>query len=287
MLAQSYPHFEWILVNDGSTDETEAIIHEYNDKRIRYYIQENKGQCAASNFGLSVANGEYIKFFDADDLMNVNHIESLVGYVKDDDTLISCAWGRFYNNDFSSFNLEKEDVSKSLSSFEWLKTALNQRHDMMPGWLWLIPKKLLLKSGAWNPKYTLNNDFEFSVRLLLAAKQVVFCESAIIYYRTNIGSLSTELNKEKLQNAIESNLLAISYILKRENTDYTRLLCANRLQNWAYIVYPIYPDLFRHLKENILKLGGSNIKLEGGLKVKLFCLIFGWKITKRLVLYTR
>ena len=51
-------------------------------------------------------------------------------------------------------------VWKDLESFEWIKTALTQRHDMMGVCLWLIPKEIIVKSGGWDETLTFNNDFE-------------------------------------------------------------------------------------------------------------------------------
>ena len=51
ILAQTYTNFEFIIVDDGSTDNTAQIIHSYNDKRIKYIFQENKGPASAYNTG--------------------------------------------------------------------------------------------------------------------------------------------------------------------------------------------------------------------------------------------
>ena len=283
VLSQTYSNFEWIIINDGSTDNTSEIIKSYFDERIKYFYQDNMGQSAASNRGIRETSGEFIKFLDADDIINETHLEELISLADDDSTLVSCGWGRFYNDDLKSFSLEWEDVSRSMDSFEWIKTALSQRHDMMPGWLWLIPKKLMDKVGGWDERFALNNDFEFSVRLLMASKQVVFSPNAIVYYRTNTNTLSTTIYEDSLCNAIESNLLGIGYILERENTVFTRRICANRLQEWAFIAFPSYPKLYRQLKSEIKTLGGSNLKIEGGWKKRVVCFIFGWKLAKKLM----
>src|SRR4051794_13726774 len=68
ILNQSFKDFEFIIINDGSTDETESIIQSFSDSRIILVTQENKGVAAALNSGLSIAKSNYIARFDADDI---------------------------------------------------------------------------------------------------------------------------------------------------------------------------------------------------------------------------
>ncbi len=67
---QTFKDFEWIVVNDGSTDNTEKIVREFETKAdfpVKYYAQENKGKPAATNFGINRAEGELFIILDADD----------------------------------------------------------------------------------------------------------------------------------------------------------------------------------------------------------------------------
>ncbi len=67
MLAQTYDHFEMIIVDDGSTDDTRALVERYqSDPRIRYFYQENQGQSVARNQGIAASKGQYICFLDSD-----------------------------------------------------------------------------------------------------------------------------------------------------------------------------------------------------------------------------
>ncbi len=68
VLNQTYDNLEVIVVDDGSTDDTRAVIEQIKDARLRYIWQENSGACAARNKGVQNARGEYIAFQDSDDI---------------------------------------------------------------------------------------------------------------------------------------------------------------------------------------------------------------------------
>ena len=67
LINQTEKNIEIILVNDGSTDNSEEIIKEYKDKRIKYYKNKNQGIGKTRNFGIEQATGSYIMFVDSDD----------------------------------------------------------------------------------------------------------------------------------------------------------------------------------------------------------------------------
>ena len=80
-LGQTYPQIEVIVVNDGSTDGTEAVVARFGD-RVRYVRQDNAGETAARNRGFSMARGEFITLIDHDDYWEPQFVEACVDFLR-------------------------------------------------------------------------------------------------------------------------------------------------------------------------------------------------------------
>lgn len=104
VLTQSYPNWECIIVNDGSTDDTEIVALEWTkkDDRFKYVKKENGGLSSARNVGLNAAAGEYIQLLDADDLIEVDKLKYQTTYLQDNgesvDIVVS-GYRYFYDSD--------------------------------------------------------------------------------------------------------------------------------------------------------------------------------------------
>jgi len=82
VLDQTMPHFELLIINDGSTDNTEAIIRTYKDERIVAINQDNRGVANALNTGLEHAKGKYIARFDADDVCFTDRLRKQLDFLE-------------------------------------------------------------------------------------------------------------------------------------------------------------------------------------------------------------
>ena len=95
LLNQTKKEIEFILVNDGSTDDTESIIKKYKDKRIKYFKNKNQGIGKTRNFGIEKSSGKYIMFLDSDDYLENTACEDLYNKIeKEKADLVVCDFYR-------------------------------------------------------------------------------------------------------------------------------------------------------------------------------------------------
>ncbi|MEJ1971710.1 MAG: glycosyltransferase family A protein [Lacunisphaera sp.] len=96
-LAQTYAAREIIVIDDGSTDNSRTVAESYADRGVRVVTQTNAGQGAACNHGLRLARGEYVKFFDADDLLSPDMlVRQVTALGNHPGSLAYSEWARFH-----------------------------------------------------------------------------------------------------------------------------------------------------------------------------------------------
>lgn len=97
VLSQTYSNWEMLVVDNGSTDDSWEEAQAFQDSRIRLLQSPKQGPGAARNYGLNLAQGEWIQFLDADDLLEPNHLEQQLLDTKQnpDAEIIACCWQEF------------------------------------------------------------------------------------------------------------------------------------------------------------------------------------------------
>ena len=126
VLNQTFEDFEVICIDDGSTDDSKAILEDYanKDSRIKIYSQENKGQGAARNYGMELAEGKYINFLDSDDYLTPNTLKSVHDFFEEHwDEIDVVSIPIFFSNEKNhslnnKFTLKKDPKNKVIDIVE-------------------------------------------------------------------------------------------------------------------------------------------------------------------------
>lgn len=284
VLNQTYHPIELIIVNDGSTDGTAAVLRNYSgDPRVRIVDSRNGGPGVAANLAFRHSKGDYIKFFDADDILNEGHIEAQMARLQGNPDCIAAGQAkRFYNDDLSTALVEPLATWQDLEPMDWLLIDNGKGLGMNPAWLFLIPRPLLEKAGLWNEGLSLICDFEFSPRVILQAKKVLFAEEAKIFYRSGMSSsLSHNQSQEKLASAFKALEMTDTFLLQREDSPRVRAALSVFWHLWAYAFFLDAPVLYKKARQRLKQLGNYPNTYFDNAPGKIRRLL-GWKNYKRI-----
>lgn len=199
IINQTFSNIEIIIINDGSTDATheKCLNLSSRDCRIRYYFQENQGLSATRNFGLSVANSDYICFVDGDDYLDKNALEFMYDKaLKTNCDILICGYHlqkRFHFKDIKCENLNIN--SHNLNEY---LPFLKDNHLIDPVWNKLYKKSFIENCGVLMPKGEIFEDTYFNLSLLENSPEITVCNDCFYYYLTNFGSITRRYNPEKL-----------------------------------------------------------------------------------------
>jgi glycosyltransferase involved in cell wall biosynthesis len=286
-LQQTWQNIEIIVVDDGSNDNTLKIAQSFTSEKLQVLKQENKGASAARNAGLRIAQGDYIQFLDADDLLAADKIEVQLKEANNfgSEYLYSASWVSF-EEDIECTFIEKHILWQSYgSTVEYLISSWKNKI-WMPLHSYLVPISIIVKVGDWNESISRNDDGEYFCRVVLASKGIRFCPDSFCYYRRGISSsLSSQLSYKYALSDLNTFELYEKNIRVIEDSERVRNACAANFQHYIYFFYPNYKDLLKLANEHIERLGGSDVKPFIPKTYVMLSKLVGWKLARRIELW--
>jgi len=182
LLSQTLQPSEIIVIDDGSTDNSVEVISSFGSK-VTLICQSNQGPGAARNVGLQVANGEYIQFFDSDDLCSLNKLESQVKALETTGSDIAYSpWSKVYIKDtnvhFENHVLQQKELPCTQSPLIWFLRTWNIVFQAC-----MLRHSFIKKVGNYRTDLMPSEDSEFLFRMLLHNPKLQFVPDCILLYR--------------------------------------------------------------------------------------------------------
>lgn len=201
LVSQTLEDIEIIVINDGTPDNSQKIIDNYKNKypNIKSYIKKNGGLSDTRNYGINIANGEYISFIDSDDYIKNNMLEKMYNYANRNDLdIVVCDTVKVYPENNTQI---------------MLKSNLKYSEDVIKNYLIAPPmacirlfKKEILKKINFK-KDIYYEDLELCPKVVNYTKKIGFVEEPLYFYLQRKGSIMK-------QNDFNEKLLDIFSVLK-------------------------------------------------------------------------
>jgi glycosyltransferase involved in cell wall biosynthesis len=278
-LEQTWPNKEIIVVDDGSTDHTYSIAREFESSSVKVITQENKGASVARNRALSFAQGDYIQWLDADDLLDLNKISEQMKFASSglkSLALLSSSFGTFYWRRGKA-RFAPNELWQDLSPVEWLLNKFNNNFWLVPA-VWLVSRRLTEMAGPWDERLSFDDDGEYFCRVVAASESVKFVQTARCYYRkSGFNQLSRKFSEKARKSLLLSLTLCIQQLRSLEESERTRSASLMFLQESLPYFSSENTELLEKINDLAFQLNGQLMTPKLGWKSDLMRRLFGLK----------
>ena len=228
-LNQTFKNFEFVIVNDASTDRTKEIIHSYNDPRIKLYNNEkNIGQTKSLNVGLNVAKGKYISRIDAGDVSMPNRLEKQVAFIENNKQIAVLGTSAFRYDESGKIIDVVHMPKSSKERLQRIFFASPIVHISV-----LMKREIIEKLGGYNEEYDVLADYELWSRLIKKGYKLGNLREIFAGYMVSPESFGSKhsMGKSLLEASriIQSNVNALTSlsISLKEATQLYKFLAMN------------------------------------------------------------
>ena len=283
-LAQTWPAKEIIVVDDGSRDETLTVARGFQGGCVKVVSQPNMGAAAARNSAMALAQGAYIQWLDADDLLAPDKLTlqmELAEQYADPRVLFSSPWAHFMYRP-SAARFRPSPLWDDFAPVQWMTCKWIHNVHMQTA-TWLVSRELSMAAGPWNTELLGDDDGEYFARVVLASRRVCFAPGARTYYRvvgTNRLSYIGRSDR-KLEAHLRGMEKQIGYLRRIDDSSVAREAIVKYLETWLPMFYPERLDLVEKMKGLAASVGAELKMPKVSPKYALIDMLFGRVAAKR------
>ena len=210
VLSQSYNNFEFIIVNDGSTDRTSDILEKYKNKdhRILVINKENTGPALSRNTGFSVAKGEWIAMLDADDICEQNRLQLQYECARSNPNAVLIGSG-FYQIDQSD---EVISTRKYPTRHANLLGRLIRKKAFFPHSSAFFRTETVRNLGGYRPRIARSEDYDLFLRLSEFG-QICCIDAPLVRIRLHPGQISRD--ELGVTQFLDGRVALVSYFIRK------------------------------------------------------------------------
>lgn len=251
ILAQEHQGCEVIVVDDGSTDGTAALLERYPDVKVIH--QENRGMSTARNRGLDEARGEYILFVDSDDLLTDGALATLASELTGEDII--------------GFNAKK--LHEDTGEYSYHPTV--SEPESCDGWTYFCRHRLeatdihfvCIWQRAYRRQFLIANNLRFAdgilraeddlftTQVMLAAKTVKTITPCLYIYRIRANSITTTVDRRRFDDSLRVQRLLADLFIPLQGVDKKaiyRVLASNYINLFSRKTKSLYGNIDREMK---------------------------------------